>query len=127
MRDNNMNDTRHSHGGVGHDHPGGDVSHDHPGPEWPGFSGLPHGVPPAPRSSSNPASAAFSFGTILIVLGGLGLLVESNNHSACGSVLVQALSQSQCQQANAVWTLGVVGLVIGVALLIVGAILRSRS
>jgi hypothetical protein len=121
-----MTETRHYHGGVGHDHPGGDVSHEHPGTPVPGFSGLPHGVPPAP-SSSNSASTAFTFGTILIVFGGLGVLWQNTNHSACGSVLVQVAAQSQCSEANDVWTLGVLGVVVGVALLIIGAILRSKE
>ena len=73
------------------------------------------------------ASVAFSVGTIFIVFGALGMLWTSNNHSACSSVLVQAANQSLCQDANVFWTFGVLGVVVGIALIIVGAILRGRS
>jgi hypothetical protein len=111
-------DTRHYHGGRWHDHEGGSVAHDH-GPRL--------NDPPRSRSGGNGASAAFCFGTVLAFFGGLALLWQSGNHSACGSVLVQAASQSQCQEDSAIWTLGVIGLAIGIVLLIVGAILRGRE
>jgi hypothetical protein len=47
---------------------------------------------------------------------------QSNNHSACSSVLVQATAQGQCQEANTIWSIGILGLVLG----IVGAILRGK-
>jgi hypothetical protein len=51
-------------------------------------------------NSSSAASAAFGFGTVLLVLGALAVLWQNSNHSACGSALVQAVSQSACQEAN---------------------------
>jgi hypothetical protein len=112
-----MTETRHSHGGVQHDHEGGEIPHGHSDPP----SREPEHRP------GNGASAAFGFGTVLAVFGGLGMLWQSNNHSACSSVLVQAVSQSACQQASAVWTLGIISLVLGTVLLIIGAILRGKS
>lgn len=111
-------ETRHYHGSQWHDHENGDVAHDH-GPVL--------NEPPRSRAGGNSASAAFSWGTVLAVFGGLGMLWQSNNHSACGSVLVQAASQSTCTEANAIWTLGVIGLAVGIVLLIVGAILRGKA
>jgi hypothetical protein len=73
------------------------------------------------------ASAAFSIGTILAFFGGLGLVVFQNGHTECNSVLVQAFNQGTCQEISAVWTLGIIGLVVGMVLIIVGAILRSRE
>ena len=117
-----MNDveTRHSHGSVRHDHEGGEVSHKH----WPGDPRLTEEQ--EKTLGGGGASAAFSFGTILIVFGGLLWLWQSGNHSACSSVLVQAANPGPCQLAGAAWDLGVLGIVVGVALIIVGAILRGK-
>ena len=109
-------ETRHYHGRIQHDHPGGDLPHNHKlgDPAW--------DVNPLGRERSSGASSAFSFGTLLLVFGSLGLFVENNNHSACSSVLVQATAQGQCQEANTIWSIGILGLVLG----IVGAILRGK-
>ena len=122
-----MIETRHSHSGNWHDHPDGGLPHDH------GYR-TPHDPAAEPRRQRPPglprgngASAAFGFGTVFIVFGAIGMLVASNSHAACNSVLVQAASQSGCPEANAVWTLGIIGLVLGVVLIIVGAILRGKS
>src|ERR1039458_4790183 len=65
-----MTETRHSHGGVQHDHEGGEIPHGHSDPP----SREPEHRP------GNGASAAFGFGTVLAVFGGLGMLWQSNNH-----------------------------------------------
>lgn len=102
----------HYHGQTWHDHPGGNETHTHLEPSG---------------GSSNGASAAFSFGTISSFFGALGLVLTENNHSACNSVLVQAASPSACSEVNAIWTLGIIGLVLGIVLIIAGAILRSKE
>ena len=106
VRDATPPETRHSHGELKHDHAGGSNPHDHGG---------------------NGGSVAFSFGTICIVLGALGFLVSSGRRSACSSVLVQAVNQGTCSTVSTIWTLSALGLVVGIALLIVGAILRGKS
>jgi hypothetical protein len=110
-------ETRHYHGPAWHDHPGGNETHTH----------ADRRDDPNYRPSGHGASAAFSFGTVFIVFGALGLVLTQNSHSACNSVLVQAASPSACSEANAIWTLGIIGLVLGLVLIIVGAILRSRE
>jgi len=112
-----MAETRHYHGTRWHDHPGGNETHTHSDRR----------DDPNYRPSGNGASAAFSVGTILVVFGGLGLLVTSSSHAACNSVLVQVTAQSQCQEVNSIWTLGIIGLAIGAVLIIAGAIMRGRS
>ena len=82
--------------------------------------------PARPGSRGSGASAAFIAGIVLAVLGGLAMAWQSGNHSACGSVLVQVFAQSQCSDVDTIWTTGVVGLVLGVGLIITGAILRGR-
>jgi hypothetical protein len=75
------------------------------------------------------SSAAFGVGTILIVLGALVTLWTnmwtSKNALAC-SALVRAISNA-CAQVQTFHTLGILGIVIGLVLLIVGAILRRAS
>jgi hypothetical protein len=71
--------------------------------------------------------ASIGIGILIAVLGGLGMLLESNDHTVCGSVLVQATAQAHCSTVNLIWTAGLIGLVLGVALIIAGAIMRSRS
>jgi heme/copper-type cytochrome/quinol oxidase subunit 2 len=70
------------------------------------------------------ASAAFGFGTALIFFGALGMLVESSDHSACSTAW--AAGVQQCESINEIWTLGIIALVVGVVLIIVGAILRTK-
>jgi hypothetical protein len=109
-----MTGTGHSHGGTWHDHEGGHVRHDHEG---------------LPVSGSSPyrGEAMLGVGILIAIIGGIALLWKSGDHSACGSVLVRAGAPAQCQTADFVWTLGIVGLVLGVGLAIAGAILRSRT
>jgi hypothetical protein len=83
--------------------------------------------PPQGRERHTGEGAAFVFGWVLVVVGGLAVLLENSNHSACSSVFVQAGSQGLCAEDGDIWTLGAIGIVVGVALLIVGAILRSKS
>jgi len=109
-------ETRHYHGTIWHDHERGSVLHDHDA----------QGRMVTPRSPYR-GEALITFGIVLAILGGTGMVWQSNNHSACGSVLVQAAANGQCSEANAVWTLGIVGLVLGIAMAIVGAIMRSKS
>ena len=111
----NQPDTRHSHGGVWHDHEGGGVRHDH------------EGLPVSGTRNPYRGEAMLAIGVAIAVLGGIALLWQSGNHSACGSVLVQGTSQGSCQTDNFIWTAGLIGLIVGVALLIAGAIMRSRS
>jgi hypothetical protein len=113
-----MTETRHYHGDIWHDHDGGEEPHTHK----PGDRNL---IGPRPASSGAGASAAFGIGAALVLLGALCLLVTSGNHSACSSVW--AAGAQQCGEVNAVWTLGMLGVVIGVVLLIVGAILRGKE
>ena len=119
-------DTRHYHGSIGHDHTDGNLPHNHTPGEKKWQTGFPKGTVPAGKTSDNGASAAFSVGTALIILGGLGMLFTSSSHSACSDVLVQAVD-NQCGEINLVWTLGILGLVVGLVLIIVGAILRSNA
>lgn len=81
--------------------------------------------PQPPANDGHGASAAFSFGTIFIVFGVLGVLWQTGNHAACNSIIVQAASPTACQEANTIWTIGIAGVIVGAALLVVGAILRS--
>ena len=81
-----------------------------------------------------------SRGTGLLISGGVcatvglfGTLVENNNHNVCNSGLGafgQALSPNvahQCSADNAIWFLGLVGVVVGVALLVGGFVVRERG
>lgn len=70
--------------------------------------------------------AMLTIGIVIAVVGGIALAWQSNNHSACGSVLVQAAAHDSCSTANLIWTAGLIGLVLGVALIIAGAVRRSR-
>ncbi len=108
-------DTRHYHGTILHDHERGHLRHDH------------EGMPVSGTGSPFRGEAGIGLGVLIAVVGGIGMLWKSNDHSACGSVLVQATAQSQCSEANFVWTAGIIGLVLGVAMIIAGAIMQSRS
>jgi hypothetical protein len=66
-------------------------------------------------------------GLILAVIGGIAVAWQSNNHAACNSVFIQALSNGGCGKANFIWGSGVVVLVIGVAFILAGAILGRRT
>ena len=106
-------ETRHYHGKILHDHVGGNVPHDHEN---------------LPRSgTANPfrGEAMLGIGFLAAILGGIAMLWQSNNHAACNPAWVQALSQNQCPEANAIWTLGILGLVIGALLVITGAIFKA--
>lgn len=71
-------------------------------------------------------------GAAIGVLGIIGLTVESGNHSACDSTLGslgQAASQSfqnQCAVDNLIYYLSIAGLVVGVAMVVVGVIMNVR-
>jgi hypothetical protein len=106
----NEEENRHSHGDLRHSHPGGNVPHDHDVPVRNPYRG----------------EAMLTTGIIAAILGGASLMWQSSDHSACGSMLVRAASPEGCQTADWVWTLGAIGLVLGVALIIAGAIMRSR-
>ena len=82
--------------------------------------------PASPAGRGSGASAVFVLGAALAVIGGIAMAWQSGNHSACNSVLVQVFAQSQCSDVDTIWTTGVVGLVLGVGLIITGAILRGR-
>jgi len=110
-------DQRHYHGGVLHDHPGGDIPHDHPDP---------NGRPGRGIGADLGFSAALGCGVFSAAIGVIAVLLESNNHSACNSGLVQAFAPQQCQTDNLIWTAGVIGIVVGIALLIGALIVRSR-
>lgn len=110
MNENQTPDTRHSHGTMRHDHPGGNLPHDH------GNGG-----------TDRAASVAFGVGTTMVVLGGLGTLAQQSNHTACNSTLVQVSNPQQCQTTSYLWTGAILMLVIGIVLIIVGAIMRAKS
>lgn len=58
----------------------------------------------------------------LIGLGGLALLLESPSHSACSSGLVQLAEPNTCTSASVVWTIGLLGLVLGIVLVLIAVI-----
>ena len=118
-----MTETRHSHGTVRHDHEGGEVPHKH----WPGDPRLTEQQEKTLRGSGGGASAAFGFGTGLLVIGALALLDAQGNHGACGSALVQMANPQACQQAGMIWTAGMLAVIVGITLIIAGAILRAKS
>jgi len=120
-------DTRHFHGSISHDHTDGNLPHNHTPGDSKWQTGFPKGTVPAGKTSDNGASAAFSVGTMLIVVGALAMLFTSSNHSACSNVLVQVTGPQSCGEINEIWTLGVIGIAVGLILLIVGAILRSNA
>jgi hypothetical protein len=106
--------TRHSHGGIWHEHPSGHVRHDH------------EGMVPGGGSPFR-GEAMLGIGVLIAVVGGIAMLWKSGNHSACASVLVRAGAPGPCSEADLAWTAGIVGLVLGVGLVIAGAIMRSRA
>jgi len=106
--------TRHSHCGIWHEHESGHLRHDHEGLSVGG-------------GSPYRGEAMLGIGIAVAIAGGIAMLWKSNDHSACSSVLVQAGAPGQCSEANLIWTLGIIGLVLGVGLVIAGAILRSRT
>lgn len=117
MRIEPANSVPHYHGGVLHDHPGGDAPHDHPDPnERPG-RGL---------AADLGFAAVLGCGIFGVIIGVLGVLLESNNHSACSSGLVQAVAQAQCQTDNLIWTGGLIVLALSVVVLIGAVIVRWR-
>jgi len=106
--------TRHGHGGIWHEHPGGHVRHDHEGMAIGG-------------ASPYRGEALLGVGVIIAVIGGIVMAWKSSDHSACASVLVRAGASGSCSVADFAWTAGIVGMVIGVGLVIAGAIMRSRA
>ena len=109
-------ETRHRHGTIDHDHEGGAEPHNHK-PGDPLFAGPP----------GNPyrGEAMLGTGILIAVIGGAVLAWQSNNHSACNSALVQATSPQACQLAQFIWTLGGIGLLVGITMIIAGTIRRS--
>lgn len=59
-----------------------------------------------------------------VAIGIAGVLLESNNHAACNSGLVQASAQQQCQTDNLIWTGGLIVLGLGLVLLLGLVIVR---
>lgn len=119
-------DTRHYHGDQWHDHPGGNIPHN---PHTPG-DGSPPGIPRTPKRSMAVPGVSMGLGIFLAILGGILMLWEGNNHTACQSGLVQVFAQSQCSDADTIWTLGVLALVAGIVLFAVSAIvlaIRSKG
>jgi hypothetical protein len=108
-------ETQHYHGTVLHDHERGHVRHDH------------EGLPVSGTGSPYRGEAMLALGVIIAVAGGAGMLWKSNDHSACGSALVQATAPGQCSEANFIWTAGIIALAIGAVMTIAGAIMRSKS
>ena len=102
----------HYHGNFVHDHDGGDAPHDH--------------APPDTRSPYR-GEAMLVWGILIAIFGGVGLLWQASPHSACGNVLVRAAATEACSEADLIWTAGLIGLILGVALFIAGAVMRSRS
>jgi hypothetical protein len=62
----------------------------------------------------------------LIGLGGLALLLESPSHSACSSGLVQLAEPNTCTSASVVWTIGLLGLVLGIVLVLIAVIVGGK-
>jgi len=106
-------DTRHSHGTMHHDHDGGELPHNHK-------LGDPALTGPRSPSPHSGGVVCIPFGIVLAFFGGVAMLWQSNNHSACGSALVQMASPSACQVANLVWTGGILLLVLGAVLILIG-------
>lgn len=110
-------DTGHYHGGILHAHPGGNIPHDHLDPNDRPGRGL---------GADLGFAAVLGCGIFGVIIGVLGVLLESNNHSACNSGMVQAVSQQQCQTANLVWTGGLIVLVLSIVVLLGAVIVRRR-
>lgn len=70
---------------------------------------------------------AFGISAILLVLGTVGVLLTSSNHSTCSSLLVQAINQNQCRVVSIVWSFGVIMLVAGLVLILAGAVMRRGA
>jgi hypothetical protein len=114
-------ETRHSHGNEWHDHPGGNIPH---GPHTPG-DGAPPGIPPQRGGGVILSAGGLGTGIGVAILGGILMLWQGNNHAACSSGLVQAFAPSQCSNANTIWTLGLLGLIAGIVLFAVTAIVLA--
>lgn len=112
------NDTRHSHGAIRHDHPGGNIPHEH-NPGDPLYS-----EPRHPGGYGSAVSAGT--GIAVAILGGLGMLAESSNHSACSSALIQSLDPGQCQAVNLIWTGSLLAVIAGAVLTLAAAITGTR-
>jgi hypothetical protein len=81
-------------------------------------------VSQAPQRNSMRGGAVF--GVVLIVLGVLGFVLESNNHSVCQSVLVQAASSHQCAVDDTIWGGGIASAAVGALLVLVGEVRRRQ-
>lgn len=102
----------HYHGQLWHNHKDGNRPHEH---GW-----------PAGHNSGGPTAVSLVFGIPIAAFGGLAMLAEGNNHSLCSDALVQAFNQSQCSNVNTIWTLGLIGLIVGVLLVVVGVVVRPK-
>lgn len=63
----------------------------------------------------------------LVVVGVIGLSLESTNHSLCRSVIVSALAPAQCGTDDTIYDLAIAALICGAVLAVVGLILLANA
>ena len=63
----------------------------------------------------------------LVVVGAIGLSLESTNHSLCRSVIVSALAPKQCGTDDTIYDLAIAALICGAVLAVVGLILAANA
>jgi hypothetical protein len=90
------------------EHPDGEC------PKWQPLSGLTSG-------------GLIGAGILATVLGGWAFVATSNTVSECSSVVVQAVGHVQCSRASTLHSLGIIGIVAAVVLVLAGVIVGVMS
>ena len=70
--------------------------------------------------------ALIALGLIGIIIGGFLFASYQGDHATCENEWVRLLAHEKCEEVDFFWTIGLIGVIVGIVLLIIGAAIYGR-